>query len=99
MSCRNKFSTTANSTTNPLDDAFRQHLQRIVEMWHKAIAAALKQGQQRGQVRQDVDADESAIFLVAAFEGAASVAKSTQSLHTYTSCMNQLRTFVHSLAT
>lgn len=83
---------------SPLDDGFRQHLQRIVELWHTAIATALKQGQQRGQVRQDVDADEAAIFLVAAFEGAASVAKSTQSLHTYTSCLNQLKAFVRSLA-
>jgi TetR/AcrR family transcriptional regulator, transcriptional repressor for nem operon len=42
------------------------------------IAAALREGQKRGVVRSDVDPNETATFLIAAYEDYISLAKNSQ---------------------
>jgi TetR/AcrR family transcriptional repressor of nem operon len=54
---------------SPLDEGFRTRAAKLSRDWHDAIAAALREGQKRGVVRRDVDTDETATFLVAAYEG------------------------------
>jgi len=63
---------------SPLDEGFRRRTAKIFKDWHDAIAVALRQGQKLGQVRRDVDADETATFLIAAYEGLTSLAKNSQ---------------------
>ena len=53
---------------SPLDEGFRRRTAKIFEDWRDAIAAALRQGQKLGLVRNDVDAGETATFLIAAYE-------------------------------
>jgi TetR/AcrR family transcriptional repressor of nem operon len=53
----------------PLDDAFRARLDGLYRAWRKAVARALRRGQQSGSVRTDVDADAVAALIVAAIEG------------------------------
>jgi TetR/AcrR family transcriptional repressor of nem operon len=60
---------------SPLDEGFRRRTARLFDDWRGALATALRQGQKRGTVRKDVDADESAIFLIAAYEGYMSLVK------------------------
>jgi TetR/AcrR family transcriptional repressor of nem operon len=63
---------------SPVDEGFRTRTAKVFRDWHDAIAAALREGQKRGVVRSDVDADETATFLVAAYEGCISLAKNSQ---------------------
>jgi len=63
---------------SPLDEGFRKRLARVFAIWHGAIAGALRDGQKRGQVKKDIDADETATFLMAAYEGYISLAKNSQ---------------------
>ncbi|HXM92937.1 MAG TPA: TetR/AcrR family transcriptional regulator [Candidatus Dormibacteraeota bacterium] len=63
---------------SPLDERFRVKLAKVFSAWHKGISAALRQGQKLGLVRSDVDSDETATFLIAAFEGCMSLAKNSQ---------------------
>lgn len=63
---------------SPLDEGFRKRLARHFEIWHKAMADALRHGQERGEVRKDVDVDETATFLMATYEGYISLAKNAQ---------------------
>ena len=63
---------------SPLDEGFRKRLARVFAIWHGAIAGALRDGQKRGQVKRDIDADETATFLMAAYEGYISLAKNSQ---------------------
>jgi TetR/AcrR family transcriptional repressor of nem operon len=42
------------------------------------VAEALREGQKHGIVRNDVDANETATFLIAAFEGYVVLAKNSQ---------------------
>lgn len=63
---------------SPLDLGFRRRTAKIFKDWHDAIASALSQGQKRGLVRSDIDTDEKATFLIAAYEGLISLVKNSQ---------------------
>jgi TetR/AcrR family transcriptional repressor of nem operon len=63
---------------SPLDEGFRKRTARVFSAWHGALAAALHRGQNCGTVRKDIDPDETASFLIAAYEGYISLAKCFQ---------------------
>ena len=63
---------------SPLDAGFRKRTARVFKEWHDAIAVALREGQKRGVVRSDVNANETATFLIAAYEGYISLTKNSQ---------------------
>jgi TetR/AcrR family transcriptional repressor of nem operon len=61
-----------------LDEGFRRRTARVYEEWHDAMAEALREGQKRGVVRSDINANETATFLLAAWEGYAVLGKNSQ---------------------
>lgn len=63
---------------SPLDEGFRKRLEKLFGAWQQGIAAALQEGQARGQVRRDVGPAEAAGFLIAMVEGYVSLAKNAQ---------------------
>jgi TetR/AcrR family transcriptional repressor of nem operon len=63
---------------SPLDEGFRKRTMKLFEEWHGAVAAALRAAKARGTLRKDVDPDETATFLIAAYEGYMSLAKCFQ---------------------
>ncbi|NNC88557.1 MAG: TetR/AcrR family transcriptional regulator [Akkermansiaceae bacterium] len=62
----------------PLDDGFRERLDRLYTAWRRAISTALKRGQDAGRVRADIRPADEAAFLVAAFAGTAATGKVTR---------------------
>lgn len=63
---------------SPLDEGFRKRAAALFEEWNVAMATALRAARERGQVRADVDPDETATFVIAAYEGYISLAKCFQ---------------------
>ena len=63
---------------SPLDEGFRKRTASLFEEWHRGIAAALRAARERGRVRAEIDPDETATFLIAAYEGYISLAKCFQ---------------------
>jgi TetR/AcrR family transcriptional regulator, transcriptional repressor for nem operon len=61
-----------------LDEGFRRRTARLYKDWHDAMAEALREGQKRGVVRSDIDANEIATFLMAAWEGYVVLGKNSQ---------------------
>jgi AcrR family transcriptional regulator len=61
-----------------LDEGFRRRTARIYKGWHDAMAEALREGQKRRVVRNDINANETATFLIAAWEGYAVLGKNSQ---------------------
>jgi TetR/AcrR family transcriptional regulator, transcriptional repressor for nem operon len=61
-----------------LDEGFRRRTAGIYKDWHDAMAEALREGQKRRVVRSDINASETATFLLAAWEGYAVLAKNAQ---------------------
>lgn len=63
---------------SPLDEQFRKRLEAIFRAWQEGIATALRRGQAEGTVRRDLVPEETAGFLIAMYEGYASLAKNAQ---------------------
>ena len=61
-----------------LDEGFRRRTARLFRDWHDAVAGALREGQKRGLVRSDIDANETATFLIATYEGYVVLTKNSQ---------------------
>jgi TetR/AcrR family transcriptional regulator, transcriptional repressor for nem operon len=63
---------------SPLDAGFRQRLATIFRNWQDGIAAALRDGQNHGKVRRDLEPAQAAGLLIAMVEGYGSLAKNAQ---------------------
>src|ERR1700690_1445977 len=61
-----------------LDEGFRRRTARVYKDWHDGMAEALRAGQKRRVVRSDINANETATFLLAAWEGYAVLSKNSQ---------------------
>jgi TetR/AcrR family transcriptional regulator, transcriptional repressor for nem operon len=61
-----------------LDEGFRRRTASVYKDWHDGMAEALREGQKRRVVRSDINANETATFLLAAWEGYAVLAKNSQ---------------------
>lgn len=82
---------------SPLDDAFKEHLNRVLTEWREVVADALTRAQKQGCVRQNVDCRAAALFIVSSWEGCAGVSKNLQSVKEFRLCNKQLENYVASL--
>jgi len=80
-----------------VDEGFRERINHQYEIWQDALADALRQGQQNGQIKTDIDADDVAVFIVASIEGCIGLAKNKQSYKTLNNCTNILLNYLHGL--
>ncbi len=81
----------------PVDEGFRQRLDGLFRIWRKGVAKALRAGQQRGNVRTDLESDEVAAFVIAGVGGALVQAKSGKGLASAQECMAGLSRYLTSL--
>ena len=82
---------------SPVDETFRLHLNALFQDWVNVVAVALKRGQKAGEVRRDVDAEETAFFIVSALEGCIGMSKNTQSVVAFRGCLAQLGRYLDTL--
>lgn len=54
---------------SPLDESFRLKITEIWQLWHSALSAAFAKGIAQGYIRDDVEPDNVARFLIATMEG------------------------------
>ena len=80
-----------------LDEGFRRRTEDVFRDWHDAIAAALREGQKRRVVRSDIDPDETATFLIAAYEGFVALGKNSQDPRTMRSGHSWVSSHLESL--
>lgn len=82
---------------SPLDEGFRKRLDNIFGLWHDVTEEALQRARQQGHIRQDVNCDETATFVLAALEGCIGMAKNAQSEKRLRVCNRGLVDYLHSL--
>jgi AcrR family transcriptional regulator len=80
-----------------LDEGFRLATEAVLAAWTRGFARALERGQDAGTVGKDVDARQVAVFLVAAIEGSAGLAKSRRSRSLLRSNFEMAATFLDTL--
>jgi len=61
-----------------VNEDIRLRLRRVFQMWIGGVADALRLGQANGKVRRDIDARETATFMIATYEGYISLAKNAR---------------------
>lgn len=82
---------------SPLDEGFRQRLDYIFRLWHDVTEQALERARQQGRIRDDINCDETATFILAAVEGCIGIAKNAQSKERLRSCNRGLIGYLRSL--
>src|SRR5579862_1726361 len=80
-----------------LDEGFRRRTARVYKDWHDAVAEALREGQKSRVVRSDINANETAMFVLAAWEGYAVLSKNSQDPRMLESGQRSLVRFLESL--
>jgi len=80
-----------------LDEGFRRRTAKVFRNWHDAMAEALREGQKRGLVRSDINANETATFLIAAIEGYVVLTKNSQDARTMQSGQRRVSRQLESL--
>ena len=80
-----------------LDEGFRRGTAKLFRDWHDAVAGALREGQKRGLVRNDIDANETATFLIATYEGYVVLTKNSQDARTMQSGQRRVTGHIESL--
>ena len=81
----------------PLDEGFRERLLGILEEWRTGLEQAMRQGIERGHVRNDVAPEAAAAFVISAIEGCIGMAKASQSMEFLDSGMRGLIDYLEHL--
>jgi len=71
---------------SPVDEGFRERVEVLYSEWRSALSNALRQGQRTGQVITEIDAEATAVMLVASLEGCLATAKNAQSRELLMQC-------------
>ena len=82
---------------SPIDEGFRERINAVFDDWRNTIAAGLREGQKKGIVKKDISADASAYFIVAAIEGASSLAKNARQIEVLNISLNGLKEHIETL--
>jgi len=61
------------------------------------LTGALERGLQSGEVKPEVNAADTAFFIVSALEGCIGMSKNTQSVTAYRGCLDQLSRYLETL--
>jgi AcrR family transcriptional regulator len=80
-----------------VDEGFRERIQAVLMEWRDGIATALRQGQVRGQVRENIQPEHAAMFILSVLEGAAGLAKSAQDPAVSEPCFEGLHYYLEAL--
>jgi AcrR family transcriptional regulator len=82
---------------SPIDETFRRVLNQLFKDWVEVMKHGIVRGQASGEVRKNIDAAETAFFIVSALEGCIGMSKNTQSQDVYRGCLKQLSRYLETL--
>ncbi len=82
---------------SPIDEGFRERIEKFFQYWQKSIAEALKNGQKQGIVDASINTDDCALFILSAIEGALGMTKNYQNKEVYYSCSRELKRYLDTL--
>ena len=82
---------------SPINEGFRERIEKFFQYWKSAIAEALKTGQEQGIVDKSINTEDCAMFILAAIEGALGMTKNHQNKEVYYSCGRELKRYLDTL--
>ena len=82
---------------SPIDEGFRERIEKIFHDWQAAISDALIRGQKQGIVDNTINTNDCACFILASIEGTFSVTKNHQNREVFYSCCRELKRYLDTL--
>jgi TetR/AcrR family transcriptional regulator, transcriptional repressor for nem operon len=82
---------------SPIDDGFRLRLQSVVDLWKNTLSASFARSKQKGLLKDNIDPDQAADFVIAVIEGVSSLTKNIQDSSFIESCMPQFIVYLEAL--
>jgi len=76
------------------DEDFADILTKILQRWKNIFIDILHKAAQNGEIKDSVDIEKSALFLIASIEGALLIAKKSKDRKDYEDCMEQLTLYL-----
>ena len=80
-----------------LDEDFRSKIQAVFEEWRQALASALRRGQSGGKVKNEIDVEAAATFIIAVHEGMIGLGKTYRDPKMVLQSAQQLEIYLQSL--
>ena len=84
---------------SPIDEGFRERVEKFFQTWMASISDALKKGQIQGTVDNSINTDDCAVYILASIEGALGMTKNYQNKEVYYSCGRELKRYLKTLKT
>lgn len=81
----------------PVDEGFRSRVELVYRSWRKGIESALRNGQEKGFVKKEVNVTSVATMIVASLEGCMGLAKNAQSKKVLFQCGQSVIDYLESL--
>jgi len=82
---------------SPIDEGFRQRINREINHWRDELQAAFERGQEAGNVKETIDTKQVATFFIASMEGSIGLAKNAQDRALLESCTEGLINYLEGL--
>ena len=82
---------------SPLDEGFRQRLNRVFQHWHSGLVNALERAKNSGEMHAEVDSTQTATIIMAAVEGCIGLAKNAQCIERLQDCTAALASYLRTL--
>jgi len=82
---------------SPIDEGFRQRINRAITHWRTDLSAALERGQEAGTVDSNVNTMQIATFFVASMEGAIGLAKNAQDRELLEACVEGIISYLEGI--
>ena len=86
------------SEMSAVDATFQKHLQHILMRWQNQLVARLVTTRATGALRDDVDCEAAALFILSSWEGCWGIAKNMRSVKAFRACGQELLRYIGSLA-
>lgn len=82
---------------SPIDEGFRERIERFFQYWQDTLSDSLKRGQQQQIIDLEINTDDSALYIIATIEGTLSMTKSYQNKEVYFSCVREINRYLNTL--
>ncbi len=80
-----------------IDEAFSEALQKVYTKWHAVLQKALENAKDSDECRSNFNAEDVALFIISAIEGAISSAKVFQDISYYNRASQELIAYIKGL--
>ena len=80
-----------------VDEEFRHEIVAVFDEWQNGVAALIREGQAKNEIRADADPEAVATFIVASFQGSVGLTKTSRDLSVYETCAQCLAGYLETL--